>query len=519
MEIRRKEQSGKREVEGPMFAPELSDVHDLIAAISKIEKKELSHVAISDHRTQKDDEHQPDFSPTRENWRLSKVLDSIANLCVSETKHEVIATALRVHDKAKMIELIIASNDTVKPSTEAHLRRMWTLLKKISDQCHSGREVNPLQKTEKFRLHNFPSCIQFRQLCLEFSFSKLQKRINEKFSRFSAISTRNMSESHPFQTVQIRVNTIEEAFTRENNPTIGKPDHNDVKGWKDLWTCLVAAKNANDKFLGAGGFTNDMERVKNFPEYESYLRKIESFVNDIHVLLQAANSPQCRHLFTYEFNVKALAKEASEAHSVPETAEQWETVLEKALLFRNINKNDGQGNFLIDIKKVKKDTAYMASGEITRNLIVHCEVKILTDIFENETEITGTPKAYTYVGVSKLSCLGCQALFRAFNAKHGTKFTTKGSHSKSYWPWQFPPQTFATNHEILSLAYRFIANHWVESYTGYTVKRSHLGQDSDAQSTSHDVVGCGDEDAGADAIFQALRVTASRRVFHGTSQK
>jgi len=481
-----------------MFTPEQSDVHDLIAAISKIEKKELSHVA-SNRRTQKDDEYL-----TRRNWRLSKVLDSIANLCVSETKHEVIATALRVHDKAKMIELIIASNDTVKPSTEAHLRKMWTLLKEISDQCH-GWKVDPQRETPTFNLHNSSSCIQFRQLCLDFSFSKLQKRTNEKFSRFSAISTHNMSESHPFRMVETRINTIEKVFTRENKPKIGKPDHNNVKGWKELWSCLVAAKNANDKFFGAGGFRNNMERVKNFPEYESYLRKIASFANNIHVLLKAAISPQCRHLFTYEFNVKTLAKEASEAHSVPETAEQWETVLEKALLFRNSNKNYGQGNFLIDIKKVKEDTAYMASGEITRNLIVHCEVKILTDIFKTETEITGTPKAYTYIGVSKLPCLGCQALFQAFNAKHGTRFTTKGSHSKSYWPWQFPPQTFATSHEILSLAYRFIADHWVESYTGYTVKRSRLGQDSSPQSTVEIVHG--DEDAIADTVAQAYSVT------------
>jgi len=80
-------QQQMEKAEMPPFTPKPSDVQELIAAITKIEQKEASHV---------DELHQPGFSPTREIWRLSKVLDSIANLCVSETNHEVIATALRV---------------------------------------------------------------------------------------------------------------------------------------------------------------------------------------------------------------------------------------------------------------------------------------------------------------------------------------------------------------------------------------------------------------------------------------
>ena len=81
--------------------------------------------------------------------------------------------------------------------------------------------------------------------------------------------------------VRIRVNAIEKHFTREENPEIGKPDHNDEESWRGLWSCLVAAKKAIDNFFRAGGFLDDMNRVKNFFEYESYLRKIESFANDI----------------------------------------------------------------------------------------------------------------------------------------------------------------------------------------------------------------------------------------------
>jgi len=499
METQEKERpSGTREVERRDFTPSQSDVHELIAAIAKIEKQELAHVP-SDRLTPKDEVHQPAYSPTREDWRLSKVLDSIANLCVSETNHEVIATALRVHNEAKSIELIIASNTNIKPSTVGHLQDMWKLLRKISTLSHKYYGLDSKKRTPPEGAPNADALsAEFQQLCLEFSFGKLQKRINEKFSRFSAIRIDNMEESHPFQMVRKRVNAIEKNFTREEEPLTGKPDHGDENSWGVLWACLVAAKIAIDKFLNAGGFRGeDMKRAQNFFEYESYLRKIESFANDIQVLLKAANSPQCRHLFTFEFKIKDLPVQEGKAVTVPQTSRDWETVLENALLFRNSHKEEGQGNYLIDIEKIKEDTAYLASEALKRNLVVHCEVKILTHIFKTETESGGTPKAYTYIGVSKLSCRGCQAFFNSFNDVHATHFTTKGSHSKSYWPWQFPP-SFAKKNEVLSRTYQFIAKRWVESYGGYTVGRASLAQDSEAQTISS--WGVKNEEAIADTV-------------------
>jgi len=475
-----KGQSGTREAKHPNFTPSESDVHELIAAIAKIEKKEQSHVA-SDRLTPQDEDNQPASSPTRENWRLSKVLDSIANLCVSETNHEVIATALRIHNNTQLIELIIASNTNVESSTAIHLVDMWKLLKQISTLCHTFHGLNSQDDTPPQLAPDANELTaKFKHLCLEFSFGKLQKRINGKFTRFSTISIDNMDESHPFQMVRKRVNAIEKHFTREENPVIGKPDHDNENSWKLLWASLASAKAAIDKFLNAGGFHGeDMKRAQNFFEYETYLRKVESFANDIQVLLKAANSPQCKNLFTFEFKVKALP--AQELHvGVPRSSKEWEAILEKALAFRNYHK--GKRNFLIDIEKVKEDTTYMAREATKQDLVIHCEVKILTHIFKTE-ETPNVPKAYTYIGVSKLSCQGCQAFFSAFNAEHATHFTTKGSYGKSYWPWQFPP-SFAKRDAVLFRTYQFIAYHWVKSYSGYKVKRVPLAPDSEAQSSS-----------------------------------
>jgi hypothetical protein len=202
-------------------------------------------------------------------------------------------------------------------------------------------------------------------------------------------------------------------------------------------------------------------------------------INDIGVLSKLPQSSRCKQLFTFEFTVKALYGQVSKANSVPQTPKDWETVFEKALLFRNDQGLDGE-DYVIDIEKIEEDTAYMAREAIKRDLVIHCKVRILVYIFKTEDEVPSTPKAYTYIGVLKLSCRGCRAFFTAFNRVHNTRFVTKGSHNKSCWPWQFP-QSFPKSETVLSLTYSFIAQRWVGSYDGYVVQLVPLAPDSDAQ--------------------------------------
>jgi hypothetical protein len=221
-------------------------------------------------------------------------------------------------------------------------------------------------------------------------------------------------------------------------------------------------KYAISTFLDDGGFgAEDATTAEAFLDYESYLCKVVSLANDIEVLLQLAHSPQCKHLFAFKFKVTPLGEQASKAIGVPQAAKDWETVFEKALIFRNRDKFEGAEDYVICTKKVEEDAAYMAREAIKRDLIIHCEVKLLLHIFRIENELPDTPKAYTYIGVSELSCRGCSAFFEFFNRIHNTRFVTKGSHGKSYWPWQFPPACPESG-TVLEYTYRFIAQEWVE---------------------------------------------------------
>jgi hypothetical protein len=200
-----------RVAKGPLFTPSPSDVENLLAAIAKIENKEQTQ-ATARHLTPKDG-NLADFFPTRRDWRLAKTLDSLANLCVSKLDHEVIATALRVHYKARLIELIIASNNDVQSSTVAHLQEIWNNLQHISTLSSTLRSVDPDDSSSASSEDAMPSNSfndgqvssrlgKFIQLCLEFSFSRLQARTNKDFQRFMAINVNNSNPKHPFRTVQ-----------------------------------------------------------------------------------------------------------------------------------------------------------------------------------------------------------------------------------------------------------------------------------------------------------------------------
>ena len=476
-----------RVVKGLIFTPSQSDVQDLLAAIAEIERKEQTQVA-SERLTLKDEGHQPRSSPTQQNRRLSKALNSLANLCVSEVKHEVIATALRVDYKAGSIELIMASNTDVQDSTVAHLQEIWKTLQQLSPLCHKHHQLSPPPQV----LNLFTKLIQ---LCLEFSFSRLQKRINKNFHRFFAIDVNNSDPEHPLHFVRTCVNVLAKIFTCDKGAAIGKPRHDDTETWVQLWECLKSTKRAIDSILDDEGFCAGAEA---FLGYESYLRKVESLANDIGVLAKLAYSPYCKHLFTFKFKVIPIRGQVSKAISGPQTPKDWETVFEKALLYRNRYKGPTEEEYVIDEEKIEKDTADIAKKAIKLDLVIHCEVKILLHIFKTENEIPSTsktknkipstfktkneipgiPKAYTYIGVSKLSCRGCCAFFDAFNIANQTHFVTKGSHSKSYWPWQFP-HGVPNGDAVLSDTYRFIAHHWVGSYDGYKVKQVPLTPDSD----------------------------------------
>lgn len=225
-------------------------------------------------------------------------------------------------------------------------------------------------------------------------------------------------------------------------------------------------------------------------------------MNDVDVLLRAATSSRCRHLFDLKFKQHLIPSISSKAQIIPRSAKDWEAVLEKALAHQN-HQTQVEPK-VMRIPWIKSDTAYMAGEVIGRDLVVHCEAKVLIAIARAEAENRHLAKAYSYVGVSKLSCRGCHAFFQAYNRAHGTRFITKGSHGKSYWPWQFP-QNFAKSQETVEYMYDNLVESWVNSYDGYVPEMVQLEPDSTAGSQASRTVDWDDDPDSLDQMNEYLK--------------
>jgi len=91
-----------------------------------------NHVQSLEHQYTLDIQHQPDF-PTAQPSLLSKVLDSLANVCVSQSQKEVVVTAIRPDIAENSVNIFIASkNYTVPRTTIDYVIGIWDLLKPIS---------------------------------------------------------------------------------------------------------------------------------------------------------------------------------------------------------------------------------------------------------------------------------------------------------------------------------------------------------------------------------------------------
>jgi hypothetical protein len=489
--------------------PTARHVSDLLAAIYKIETLDGAQVAT--HRTH--DKRRPEarFSPIPYASRIREILDAFAILCVSRKKHEVIAIAVR-HDRSRgTIRFTMASNSDVPRETEKHFRDMWKMLQRLAERFKASHDED-ISPTSPIRDTQWKSLArEFSQMCLDFVGLRLQSRVNGKFSRFMNVAREcsNLGPNHPFHKAAESIRDVEFIFTRQVGARIGRPRN--AEEWQWLHDSLHDARRDINAFLSSDKARRDVNRaeIEHFPELERYLRKFNSIFNSIEILIRATVSLKTRHLLSCGFTLETLREQSTKLANVPTTASDWERVLRDALAYVNDRNDQGkQGTLVMAMDDIRNDTSQMGQRAISKENSVHCEVKLLVSIEKHQTT-PGSPKAFTYIGVSKLSCHGCDSFIRAFNAVHDTSWVTKGAHGKSYYPWMFPPGTPAEE-LVRTKTYANLAFDWAKSYHGYRELHVSLKPDSTAQSAQSTSAFVGDtthgEDAESAAKFARLKL-------------
>ncbi|KAJ9374777.1 hypothetical protein DTO282E5_332 [Paecilomyces variotii] len=482
------------------------DLSLLLAAIFKLEKRDGLQVRVPastqyEHRI-------PEFSPTIHPHRLREVLDSLATLLVSQPKHEVLAIALRVRGSEQKLELVLSGNTEIQSATRKHLGDIWSFMKRLSNRYYAIHELDPTDDSPK-QPANDPEFRRIRddfaRCSMQYTWRRLQHRFNCKVNDLRRLPSDAIPPNHPFHSVRRSVLCVVAAFTREQNPQYGKPKDDDMDGWHMLHICLRECRNAIRHFFDEGGFQGiDANIILPFVKLENYLRKIASLHNSYEILFRAAISPSCRTLFTMSILVTDLPEVSVKLSQCPQKPEQWEYILEDALGWYNEeNKRHNASTRVMDIQTISEDSTFMARQDISRTVVLHCEVKLLATIERAQQQNPRLPKAYTYVGVSKLSCNGCDSFFRAFNTIHNTTWMTKGSHGKSYYPWMFPAAV-PKREDVLKATYYNVVSRWVTSYKGYVPQFVPLLPDSRAQSARSTGV-LGDLDDEIDNVVSYLK--------------
>jgi hypothetical protein len=98
---------------------------------------------------------------------------------------------------------------------------------------------------------------------------------------------------------------------------------------------------------------------------------------------------------------------------------------------------------------------------------VHCECHLLMHFSRKCIKVP----PLSYMGVSKLSCAGCAAVFEAWNSVVPSHFSVRGSHGKRSFPWAFPPIRGSTQDKITGIAYGTLATPFGEAMFSFGYAR------------------------------------------------
>lgn len=467
-----------RQPSGPATA---NDFQSLLAGISKLEGRDRLQTPGS--RVSLDHEQRPQIpvnSPIKDPLRLGKILDAIAGFCVSREKGEVVALGMEASPGS--VNFMIATNSDVPQATTAkQLQDIWQSLKSIT--AETSRQA-PTKENEKTPRKSSVSCTvrdqltNFARLCLSYSFQKWRKRVNGKLAFFKEIPYSDLPRTHPFIKVRGYIRRLFEVYA-SSTAEIGEPSDKD--SWLRFTVHLRDTEKTIQEFFDTDPFLGDTsKRYAKFPSLQRYLRKIAGTLKQLDILTRAARSPRCKHIFAVPFNIQTLPPISTKATAVPRSVKDWESVFERAAGVQ-YNMYD------MDMHVISEDAAYMSREAISMHTTVHCELKIALQAMKNGN------KMYSYIGVSKLSCRGCQVWLCAFNELHETHFCTRGSHGKAYYPWQIP-QNFPNNSEVTKVAYRLLATSWLTTYHGYRPKKVEHGPDSTVPSRPSGPEEAGDRD-------------------------
>jgi hypothetical protein len=162
-----------------------------------------------------------------------------------------------------------------------------------------------------------------------------------------------------------------------------------------------------------------------------FFNKVTLIHGSIAELESAARSTRLYRLFRKKLSVEFVDYPRMRV-TLPTSKDDWTTLIDTAM--------DSAQPLKPIQPKVIQSTAADLSTRFSHKSVsceMHCECKILQRFTTTACKI----KPINYIGVSKLSCAGCAAVFDSYNELQNSRdrmFYTRGAHGKWYFPWLLP---------------------------------------------------------------------------------
>ncbi|KAG0637972.1 hypothetical protein HOY80DRAFT_205544 [Tuber brumale] len=377
------------------------------------------------------------------NVRTFPTLDALAHISVSRENSQVVAIALQLDSQNKKVCLTVAENKEVVDDLVSHLNNVWGKLQNLSDEYAKQRTKESEDSQAKSPLIppkvTIPLKVEIFRDIYQYSLEKQMKRI-EKWSvrltdfinellQHRAVDDLVGFEQNLYSAVVALLLVVGLVSRLDGNAENTLTDAQ----WEAVyWYSMQANEDLKlvfdvDYGLNCEALALEIHGDRSGDPFQlrHALEKLTSLPCHIESLIGFAHSPRLRPALQYDMSISVVPNHPRNIR-LPTSRKEWKSFLET--LF-------GGHQLWQEADAVKLSQKFRFENY---ECPVHCECALIQYLQVNHYNDWDNIPAFSYIGVSKLSCSACRIWIEAFNERRGPEFYTRGSHGKWYWPWGMP---------------------------------------------------------------------------------
>lgn len=370
--------------------------------------------------------------------RTFKVLDALASLSVSRQRCQVVSIGLQLGTDT--VTLTIAENDPVSDETTNYVAETWRLLRELSlifaaernnqpgvthDHWQDWAGLSPPVPRFLGSADDLIARLAFH--VYKFTDEKFWRRLNKWWPPLRAFTNQ-------FITARNHLLNREETLLRDSVlafrlglDALEVGDENRAISWTDVVRRMdTAAECATELLADRYTLESWVHSMQSTFPLRRALEKVTSHHRYFTELVGFANSPRLHRFFTLTSTVAVVPDsfDAIQRYRLPDGHDTWHSILSEIC-------NDST----LSLSKVAS-SLHTALGGVDQDPYVHSECALVA--YYETHRATGVPPPFSYIGVSKLSCMPCHLWIKVLSQRTGRSYYTRGAHGKWYRGWRAP---------------------------------------------------------------------------------